>query len=110
MHEDGLISEYAHLYPNSADVKIGDKVKKGQQIALLGNVGYSNGVHLHFEVSESDSELNAHNNFLKVIPITFVDTNNKEIKIQYGRTYTIKGISNESNTIYRLGPPTLRVN
>jgi murein DD-endopeptidase MepM/ murein hydrolase activator NlpD len=41
LHEDGLISEYAHLYPNSADVKIGDKVKKGQQIALLGNVGYS---------------------------------------------------------------------
>lgn len=110
LHEDGLISEYAHLYPNSANVNIGDKVKRGQQIALLGNVGYSSGVHLHFEVSESDSELNAHNNFLKIVPITFVDPSNKEIKIQYGRTYTINGISNEASTIYRLHRPGLRFN
>ena len=44
---------YAHLYPNSAVVKVGDQVTHWQQIASIGTTGYSTGPHLHFQVEQS---------------------------------------------------------
>ena len=41
---------YAHLYPNSIKVKVGDKVNHWQEIAGVGTTGYSTGNHLHYEV------------------------------------------------------------
>ena len=51
---DDIIYEvsYAHLYPNSAKVKTGDKVIAGQKIAGIGTTGYSTGPHLHFQVKK----------------------------------------------------------
>lgn len=43
-------SLYAHMKPNSFKVKVGEKVKAGQQIGVMGTSGYSTGVHLHFEI------------------------------------------------------------
>lgn len=48
IHSDGTIAEYYHLKMNSSKVKFGDKVEKGQTIALSGNTGWSSGPHLHF--------------------------------------------------------------
>ncbi len=45
---NGVYAVYAHLIPNSTKVKIGDQVKKGQVIGLLGNSGNSDAPHLHF--------------------------------------------------------------
>lgn len=42
---------YAHLYPNSSKVAVGDSVSKGQEIASVGTTGYSTGNHLHYQVS-----------------------------------------------------------
>ena len=41
---------YAHLYPNSAKVEVGDEVKAGDELAGVGTTGYSTGPHLHFQV------------------------------------------------------------
>lgn len=49
-HSNGEYSEYSHLQHNSALVKVGDKVKTGQKIALSGNTGFSGAPHLHFMV------------------------------------------------------------
>lgn len=49
-HDNGLITLMAHLKYNSINVKIGDKVKFGEQIAIMGTTGHSTGVHLHYEV------------------------------------------------------------
>jgi len=53
-HSDGTFSDYAHINTNSATVKPGDKVAKGQLIAKSGNIGWSTGPHLHFEVFKQE--------------------------------------------------------
>ena len=46
---------YAHLQPGSIRVKVGDKVRKGQVIGLLGNSGNTVGPHLHFHIGDANS-------------------------------------------------------
>lgn len=46
---------YGHLIPNSLKVSIGDQVKKGQVIGLLGNSGNSDAPHLHFHLESKSN-------------------------------------------------------
>ena len=55
----GYFSFYAHLQPNSIRVKKGDRVRRGQVIALLGNSGNSDSPHLHFHITDGNSPLGA---------------------------------------------------
>lgn len=57
-HGEKLVTLFAHLKYNSICVKVGDKVKKGQKIAIMGNTGYSFGTHLHYEVILNNEKLN----------------------------------------------------
>lgn len=55
-HSHGLSTKYTHL--EELLVKNGQKVKRGQAIALLGNSGRSTGSHLHYEIIYKDRLLN----------------------------------------------------
>ncbi len=58
-HGARMSSFYAHC--SELLVEPGDKVFKGQRIALSGNTGRSTGPHLHFEVRMDDVPLNPAN-------------------------------------------------
>ena len=47
-HGDGLTTRYAHNRENR--VEVGDLVRQGDVIALMGNSGRSTGPHVHFEI------------------------------------------------------------
>jgi hypothetical protein len=50
---------YAHLQPRSIRAKVGDKVSRGQVLALLGNSGQADAPHLHFQITDGNSPLGA---------------------------------------------------
>lgn len=56
---NGYFGVYAHLKPGSIKVKAGDTVRSGQEIALVGNSGNSDGPHLHFHVVDGPGVLTA---------------------------------------------------
>lgn len=53
----GRFAFYAHLQPGSLRVKLGDRVKKGQVLGLVGNSGNSTEPHLHFHIADGTSPL-----------------------------------------------------
>ncbi len=55
-HESGLVTRYAHV--QATLVNEGDRVKKGQSIALVGTSGRSTGPHLHLEVVRDGTSTN----------------------------------------------------
>ena len=54
---DGVYAFYAHLQPGSLRVKIGDRVKGGDVVGLVGNSGNSTEPHLHFHLGNANSPL-----------------------------------------------------
>ncbi len=56
-HGNGIKTRYAHMYPGSICVRVGQKVSKGQQIGRIGSTGNSTGPHLHFEVIVNGSKV-----------------------------------------------------
>ena len=53
----GRYAMYAHLAPGSVQLHVGDRVRRGQKLGLLGNTGNSSGPHLHFQVMDRPSSL-----------------------------------------------------
>jgi len=53
----GVYAFYAHLQKGSLGVKLGDRVKRSQVLAKLGNTGNTSAPHLHFHLMQSRSVL-----------------------------------------------------
>src|SRR5262249_3274509 len=46
----GVFLLYAHLKPGTIEVRVGERVRRGQQLGLIGSTGNSTTPHLHFQV------------------------------------------------------------
>lgn len=79
-HDDGTLANYYHLKKGGSLVKVGDKVKDGQGIALSGNTGWSSGPHLHFQVYSFTGALE-----VKSIPTKFKQEDGKVIILKENR-------------------------
>jgi murein DD-endopeptidase MepM/ murein hydrolase activator NlpD len=54
-HGNGYMTRYGHN--QTALVKVGQTVTRGQQIALMGSTGHSTGPHVHFEVLHNGTQI-----------------------------------------------------
>ena len=82
-HGFGIITKYAHL--SELKVKVGQRVKRGEQIAQSGNSGTSSGPHLHYEVIKNRKKVNPIHYF-------YQDIGPEE----YARLVKLASIENES--------------
>lgn len=74
---------YAHL--NSMDVRVGQRVKRGEVIGAVGNTGKSTGPHLHYEVHFKGAPQNpAHYYFMDLSPAQYDQM--VQISSNYGQT------------------------
>lgn len=64
-HGNGYYTRYLHLAYGSVKVKVGDRVKQGQEIGYMGNTGNTFGAHLHFEVIKDD---------IRIDPTSYLDS------------------------------------
>lgn len=79
-HGNGYVSKYMHN--SELKVSVGDKVEKGQVIALSGNTGTSTGAHLHFQIEYEGSAVD---------PLSF--------KYDNGMGDGTEGVGNDTNNL-----------
>ncbi len=74
-HGFGYKTVYAHL--QSFRVKPGQRVKRGDWIATVGNTGLSSGPHLHYEVIYNNNHVNPAYFMFDIDPATFQEMINQ---------------------------------
>lgn len=105
-HDNGMYTLYAHMKYGSVEVKVGQRVSRGQTLGYMGNTGYSFGAHLHFEVRDKN------NNYID--PTGYVDADlpvpkqpepaPTELKYKVGDNVEINGVYTSSDSDNRLNP------
>lgn len=85
-------SLYAHMRGGSRKVKVGDTVKQGQVIGVMGNTGDSTGQHLHFELHKGTWNINKSN---AVDPLDYLGLDLKAVP-----ETKVKGVTNSNSGKY----------
>jgi len=94
-HDNGLETLYSHNSKNF--VKVGDKVKAGQVIALTGRTGRATTEHCHFETRingrtfDPDLIFDCRNNVIKTDLVTFTKQSGGGVIIRAQKNYLAKG-------------------
>lgn len=83
LHDDGTLGEYLHLSPSGVEVQPGQRVERGQALALSGNTGFSTTPHLHFQVMTAADDGIAARSF----PFQFEVSQNRDEEPVQGRSY-----------------------
>lgn len=102
-HKGGYYTLYAHGKYKSVKVKKGDTVKQGQVIMYMGNTGYSNGGHLHWEVrTMNDKKMDP----TKYLNANLPDNNPSPVPDDYkiGDVVTISRVYRSSDSTEGLHP------
>lgn len=107
-HDNGMYTLYAHMKYGSVNVKVGQRVSRGQVIGYMGNTGYSFGAHLHFEVRNENDQY--------IDPIAFIDADLPapkipepaptpvELKYKVGDRVKINGVYKSSTDSEKIAP------
>jgi murein DD-endopeptidase MepM/ murein hydrolase activator NlpD len=83
-HSDGTLGHYVHLMKGGCRVKVGQRVKAGDWIALSGNTGFTTGPHLHFAVFKAHDGKNR-----ETIPVRYRTFQAADaISLKEGQVYT----------------------
>jgi tetratricopeptide (TPR) repeat protein len=89
-HGDGTVSGLYHFRKGSIVVKVGDRVERGQVLGLVGNSGYSDVPHLHYNLSDGSGA---------TIPAAFSDYVRRD---KAGREDRVsKGVPLEGEVVWR---------
>ncbi|HMJ89370.1 MAG TPA: M23 family metallopeptidase [Candidatus Acidoferrum sp.] len=81
-HSDGTMAHYCHLQGKSGKVRVGEKVRAGDMLALSGNTGFTSGPHLHFAVFKAKSGFGR-----ETIPVKFRTADAAGITLVGGKSY-----------------------
>ena len=87
----GRYAMYAHLAPHSVTVHVGDHVRAGDKLGLLGNSGNTTGPHLHFQISDRPSTLDTTS--LPFVFETMVLQSRTSANLEEIDDFSIKGIA-----------------
>jgi murein DD-endopeptidase MepM/ murein hydrolase activator NlpD len=98
-HGNGFTTRYGHS--SKLLVNVGDKVRRGQQIAEMGNQGHSSGPHLHFEVIKQTAKVDP----ASYLPSSFPVVKNSVIT----QNMVASSMSAPSNTVVRVGDKLITV-
>ena len=89
-HGDGIASGLFHLLKGSIVVKVGDRVERGGLLGQVGNSGYTDTPHLHFNLYDSNGA---------TIPTEFYNYGRREESGNEGNV--IKGVPQKGEVVWK---------
>lgn len=111
-YDDGTSSSFLHLKDNSIVVKVGNRVRMGEKVALMGATGLANGNHLHVIIFNKNGNRENPVKHLYAYPDQEIYKGDENIVMKYNgddkseiytvvKGDTLSGIASKYNTTYQ---------